>query len=168
MSDLLDRVIVGNVVFYPALKEFLKKSYYYMSYDPTEEVIKFSANHGGGGQDLFEVRNVSYENAQKLAEELGLNSSMSGRTTSWAKWNPVYKLWHDGSEDAEKIRIEMLRLGMSFNLVQGGHRTDLNGQSHWAWCSNCTYTPPMWSPERVIEIIQHEADLYKKQLSTTP
>ena len=169
MADLLSRVIIGNMVIHAStLRKFFKKSHYYMSYKPEKMLISFHANDGDGGLTLFEIRSASYESAVKLAQELGLSSNME-MPTLWTKWNPIYSLWHDGSNDAEKLRVEMLRLGMPFHLFKNSQRTDTNGVAYWGWSPGETvYTPPSFNTESVLKIIHEEAERYKELLASTP
>lgn len=169
MSSDLDRIIVGNCVIYPALREVLKKSYYYMSYSPEKELITFSENDGGGGRILLELRNASYVCAQQLAKELGLKSDYSGKLPFWHKWNPHYSLWHDGSEGAENIRIEMLKLGLPFKLYNSPHGRDSHGNIYWGWSNgNHLYTPTCWTPEDIIKLLREDAERYRENLASIP
>ena len=169
MSDSLARVIVGNIAINPSVvREFLKKSHYFMTYKPETETIVLTANHGNGGVDLLSVRNASYENAVKLAEGLGLLSD--GRTTPlmWSKWNPIYRLSYDGSEDAERLRMEMLRLELPVIVRAGGYYS-VRGEKSWAWENGCyIYMPPMWTVDMVIDEIRKDAARYKEQLASKP
>lgn len=162
MKDFQNGVLIGNVVIHPSvLREFLKKSFYFGSYNPEKETLTLSANHGNGGEVLFELRNVSYESAKKLMEGLGLKKDGIS-PISWSKWNPVVRLANDGSEDAIKLRREMLELGVPF--------TEHECKSgEWAWFSHPDkYAPPLWTAEAVLEKIRLTAELYKEDLSTTP
>ena len=140
-----------------------------MSYKPETETITLSANDGSGGRDLLLIRNSSYENAVKLAEGLGLQSDTKSTPLSWYKWNPIYRLWHDGSEDAEKLRMEMLSLGLPFHL-SGFYTNTYNKESRrtWAWCDSGICAPPMWSVNSVLKEIREAAKRYEKQLTTKP
>ena len=162
MADLLVRVIVGNIVFHPeVLRDFLKKSHYFMLYKAETETIIFKANDDSGGREIFSIRNASYENAAKLAVGLGLTGDGVRPYLCWTKWNPSYKLDHDGSEDAEKLRMEMLSLGMPFKL----HKTS----KEWSWNNGRgVYQSPMWTVGKVLVEIRKEAELYKKQLDSKP
>ena len=165
MSDLTSRIIVGNIVIYPVLRQFLIKSHYFMSYDPETEKITFRANHNRGGEDLFQIRNASYENAVKLANELGLKS-IEEKELNWSKWNPIYDLYYDKSEDSEKIRTEMLKLGLPFRVLMPRY---VNGENTWAWSTGgYIYSPPMWTVDQVLDQIRKESEMYKEQLGTTP
>src|SRR3989344_7091574 len=171
MSDSLARVIVGNIAINPSVvREFLKKSHYFMTYKPETETIVLTANHGNGRVDLLSVRNASYENAVKLAEGFGLLSD--GRTTPlmWSKWNPIYRLSYDGSEDAERLRMEMLRLELPLIVDRGGYyNADAPEKKSWAWQdSRCVYLPPMWTVDMVIDEIRKDAARYKEQLASKP
>jgi len=161
--DPLARVIVGNVVIYPAtLRQFLKKSHYFMTYHPDTERITFEANHWYGGVILFEIRNASHENAQKLATELGLASD-SPKSCHWGKYNPVLNLQHNGSPEAEQLRVEMLRLSVPFVVVKTDGTEPFaltNGQG--------MHKSPMWNVESMLKIIRDTAERHKDQLATTP
>ncbi len=152
----LDCVIVGNVVIHPALAEFLKRSHYFMSYEPDKETITLSVNDGDGGKNLIEIRNASHENALKLAKELGLKTRNldQDHACSWSKYYEVLHLYHDGSDDAEWLRVEIFKLGIpcrvrknailkSWDLVMGQY----------------SYKPPMWTVQKTLEQIK----LYNKE-----
>lgn len=171
MSGVLARVIVGNVIINPkVLIKFLKKSHYFMEYKPEEMLIRFRANDGDGGEILFEIGNASHENAVKLAEGLGLKSEMKESVaTLWAKWNPIYKLWSDGSGDSEALRVEILKSGIPCHFHNSHYGVDSRGNKSWAFqTSGCIYRPPMWKADGIIKIIREDAERYKDQLSTMP
>jgi hypothetical protein len=132
-----------------------------MSYEAEKETITFSINDDNGGRDLFYIRNASYESAVKLAEGLGLDDDGIRQPICWSKWNPVYKLDYDKSEDAEKLRIEIVSLGLPLRIQKIS--------SGWAWYNNgCVYRPPTWTVDKVLKEIRKEAKLYQKQLATKP
>ena len=168
VSDL-NRVIVGNVIINPGiLRQFLKKSHYFMTYKPEDETIRLSVNDGSGGRDIMFIHNTSYENAAKLAEGLGLKGDGS-TSLMWSKWNPIYSLHDDGSAEAERLRIEMLKLGLPFRL-HGAHIKTYNEEPMrtWAWCDQGLHSPPMWKVEVILDKIREAAQRYKEQLETTP
>jgi len=150
MPSKLDLVIVGNVVIYPALAKFLKRSHYYMKYDQETERITLSVNDGDGGRCLLEVRNASHENAIKLAKELGLKSSDRDpeHACFWHKYSEVLHLYHDRSEDAEWLRIEIFKLGIPCRVRE-------IAKSPWALhMGQGSYKPPMWTAAKVVEEIR--------------
>lgn len=164
MDNSLDKVIVGNLAISPAtLRRYLKKSHYWLVYRPDTETITLTANHNLGGEQLLEIRNASYENAERLARELGLAADgAGGQPCLWSKWNPVVELDHDGSEDAEALRLEMLRLGLP-------HVVRRRQQGDWAWIDSCgSHSPSMWTREMVLKLIREAAERYKTQLETLP
>lgn len=169
MGNLLNRVIVGNLVINPRiLREFLKKSHYFLSYKAEMETIEFQVNDGDGGMTIMEIRNSSYENAVKLAEGLGLSSidKADKLPTFWSKYNPIFFLYNDGSEDAERLRMEMLRLGLPFR-DRGSYYE--GGRQCWAWSTGGhIYIPSMWTVDKVLEEIRDCAEKSKDRLNTTP
>jgi len=163
MGNSLDKIIVGNLAISAAnLRRYLKKSHYWLAYHPETETIAFTANHNGGGEQLLEIRNASYENAERLARELGLTADHEGaQPCLWTKWNPVVELAHDGSDDAEALRLEMLRLGLPHTVRRSGRQ--------WAWIDSAgAHAPTMWTKEMVLQRIRETAERYKKQLETIP
>jgi len=152
----LDCVIVGNVVIHPALAEYLKRSHYYMKYDQEKETITLSVNDGGGGVDLIEVRNASHENALKLARELDLRSSDKDidRACFWSKYHPVLHFYHDCSDDAEWLRVEIFKLGIPCRVRKNAvlKSWDLNMGQY-------SYKPPMWTVQKTLEQVK----LYNKE-----
>ena len=161
MSDFRNEVLVGNVVLYPEIiRQFLIKSHYFLTYDPKENKLTLNANHGGGGLVLFEIRNIPYESAAKLAEGLGLIGDGES-PLEWSKWNPILSLHHDCSEDAETLRMEMLRLGIPHITYNASTVLSLEDGQY-------TYNSPDWTIPQMLEIIQKTAERCKEQLATTP
>lgn len=110
------KVIAGNFCFYPeTLLRFLRKSCYIATYDERREVFVLDANHNDGGARLLEIRDIDYAGASRIAKELGLKQEDPSR---WAKRLPVLHLDHDGSEEAEKLRLEMLRLDVPHTVYK--------------------------------------------------
>ncbi len=147
----LDRIIVGNVVIYPALAEFLKRSHYFMKYDPEKEMITLSVNDGDGGKDLIEIRNASHENALKLAKELGWKTRNTDKdyACSWSKYYEVLHLYHNGSEEAEWLRVEIFKLGIPCRV------REMVTEKPWALhMGQGSYKPPMWTAKKVLEEIR--------------
>lgn len=156
MSNL-DRVIVGNVVIYPALAEFLKRSHYFMKYDPDKETITLSVNDGDGGRDLIQIRHASYENAVKFASNLGLKSP--GPSCFWSKYCEVLHLYHNGSEEAEWLRIEIFKLGIPCRVRK------MVTEKPWALhMGQGSYKPPMWTAAKVVEEIKRWNKDYQPSL----
>ena len=161
MTDFRNRVLVGNIVIFPnVVRECLAKSYYFLIYVLEEESLTLSVNDGSGGKVLFEIRNVPYESAVKLAEGLGLKGD-GASPLSWGKWNPTLRLYHDGSEKAELLRTEMLKLGIPHRIFWGSYPLALtSGQGKMS--------SPAWTPEQMMEEIRNVAKRYKELLETTP
>jgi len=161
VSDFTDKVIVGNIMLNPHLiKKFLKKSHYYMVYEPKSEKIAFSANDGNGGDTLLEIRNASYENAVKLARELGLKSDRD-TPLYWSKWNPRLYLYHNGTKDAEAVRVELLKSGIPFDVYSGAKTL---GLSDYRMITNV----PPFELDYLIKEIKDTAKRYKKELKSLP
>ena len=166
MSDFRSKVVVGNLVINPAiLRKYLLKSHYFLVYKPETETMTLNANHNSGGEVLFEIRNVSYENTVKFAEGLGLggDGDYGENPVIWSKWNPILELNHDGSEDAESLKMEMLRLGIPHIVHPKARVLGLitnNGQHR--------HEPPLWTIAKLLQIIRETAERYKENLSTTP
>src|SRR3989344_576440 len=156
-------VIVGNIRFNPhALRQFLKKSHYWLTYKPVEEIFTLEVNDGWGGMKLFEVKNASHEKAEKFAILLGL-APEEREDNLWSKFNPTVYLNNDGSEDAEKIRMELLKLGIPFR------ETCLKSSQGWRFQSQMyEYAGPSYTSDDVIDIIRGIAERDKKELETLP
>ena len=164
MTDFQDKVIAGNVVLYPkVLREFLTKSRYFLRYEPEEEELILMADHDQASRVLFVMRNVSYETAVKIAVDLGLTAKENryNTPTIWTKWNPILRLCHDGSEDAEILRLEMLKLGIP-------HIVRRNEEVLCLINDRGAHRSPAWTAEKMLEIARETAETYKEQLSTTP
>mgnify|MGYP001588210629 CR=1 FL=1 len=160
MSNL-SNVIVGNVVIHPALVEFLKRSHYFMKYDQDKETITLSVNDGDGGKTLIEIRNASHENAVKLAEKLDLKSSdrYLDHACFWSKYYEVLHLYHNGSEEAEWLRIEIFKLGIPCRVRK------MVTEKPWALhMGQGSYKPPMWTATKVVEEIKRWNKDYQPSL----
>ena len=124
-----------------------------MKYDMEKETITFSVNDGEGGLNLIEIRNASHENAVKLAKELGLKTSNTDQehACSWGKYYEVLRLYHDGSTEAEWLRIEIFKLGIPCRVREIAKIA----KESWAlsMCQGC-YKPPMWTAAKVLEEIK--------------
>ena len=150
--------VVGNFTIEPAmLRGMLKKSCYFLDYDRNKRKIVFWFNDGGGGKVIFEIEHSSYENAKKIAEGLGLAETQN---CHWSVWNPKLALYHDGSDNAEMLRLEMLRLGVPHSTIKSD--TLALGDSP------VRYTAPAWTAEQMLAIIRDVAQRYEKQLAATP
>lgn len=163
MSDFRKKVLIGNIVLCPdIIKQYLIKSHYFLVYNSQGEKLTLNANHGRGGEVLFEIRNVSYESACKLAEGLGLKCDSSNELSCvWSKWNPILILSHDGSADAETLRMELLKLGIPHIIYSRSETLALsNGQG--------IHKSPAWTVQQMLEIIQEVATRCEEQLSTKP
>lgn len=160
MKEFENRVIIGDIILFPKIiREFLVKSHYFLTYDPGTENLKLNVNHGSGGQVLFEIRRISYESVTKLAKDLGLKGE-SEAPLIWEKWNPILCLHHDGSKEAEMLRVEMLKLGVPHTV----HQCEVFGLTD----GQCLYESPMWSVKKILQIIRKVAKRYKESLTTKP
>ncbi len=160
MEDSRSWIILGNArVRACTLRRYLKKSEYYLRYDFKTACVALWANHGHGGEVIFEADNVPLETAQRFAKELGLEEGAAG---SWHKWNPVVRLGLDASADALEIRRTVLEFGIP--LIE---YAKLSGT--WEFSDGQhTYQPPMWTKDKVLGIIRDMASRYHELLSTIP
>lgn len=155
--DFKGKVLIGNIVLYPAIiREFLKKSHYYLTYEPEYERLTLNANHGFGGRRLFEIRNASYESAAKLADQLGLAGDGEYPTT-WTKWNPIFHLHHDGSDRAKQLHSIMNDLGLPHTIHDSATLRLMFG--------NFRYEGDF---EAMVEVIREQAVLHAEALASTP
>ena|SRR5258708_6199638 len=155
-----DKVLIGNVVIYAKqLRDCLKKSHYWLVYH--DETITLMSNHGGGGEQVLEIRNASYESAVKLADQLGLKQSGSLQNpTEWSKWNPFIGLVHDGSADADKLLLELAKRHIPYRVVTGNKLTLIdNGRYE---------REGGWTQEKMLEMVRETATRYREQLKTSP
>lgn len=164
MNHFQNRVIVGSTVLYPkVLRQFFRKSRYYLRYESEEGELILIADHDQVNRILFEMKDVSYESAVKVAADLGLTAkeNKDNTPTVWTKWNPILQLWHDGSEDAEILRVEMLKLGIPHNIRRNEEKLCIINDRG-------AYKSPIWTADKLLEIIRETAERYKEELSTTP
>lgn len=161
MGKLDDKVLVGNVVMYPGtILQCLVKSHYWLTYNPEAEKITLNVNDGSGGQVLFEIRNAPHESAAKLAEGLRLVGE-GPEPLVWNKWNPSVHLYYDGSQDAETLRLELLKVGMPHTVSRDSQFLGL------AMCSTL-YRLSDHTVRQILGMIREMAERYKEQLSTKP
>ena len=126
MAHYSTQVKIGNVVINPgALRRFLKKSNYWLDYDPDKETITLNVNHRVGGEVLLEIRNAPHESAVKLAHLLHFKGDKDALLWSGPYYN-ILSLSHDGSAEAEMLRMEMLRLNVVFVLVKQASELELS------------------------------------------
>lgn len=158
------QVLVGNILINPeVLRSVLKKTHYYARYEQDKDLLIFAVTDDGGGEMVFQIRNISYESARKLAEGLGLRATVNQEEECcWAKWNPVYKLFHDGSLEAEEIRMEALRLELPLRVKK------IAPDKAWLFYDEVSQYSGTRAKDRVIEILREQAERYAGNLSTTP
>lgn len=158
-SERKKLVLVGNVLVDPEiLRKCLKKTCYFLNYDPEKELIDFWMNDGSGKETIFEIRNASLENAQKLAEGLGLESDGDGEdATMWSKFNPKAILHDDGSPEAEVLRVMLLEANFPFRTIDSKKLA-------------VTFHPGIyeWPFEQLKKVVQEQIDNNKKDLEATP
>lgn len=155
------KLLIGNIVVYPeVIKNFLKKSHYWITFNEEKNTMELWANHLRGGELLLSINNCSYTQVKEFAELLGFKKDSGD---SWSKWNPIYKLDDNGSEDAEKIKICAFKLGIPLVVYE------ISKKEKWAFYrDNYVQRPPDWPVEKIIEELKEWAILYKESLSTIP
>lgn len=170
MNDWKNGVLIGNLAISPhVLRQFLKKSCYFMTYDPDKETILFCANDGGGGQNILEIHNASHENAVKLAVGLGLEDNRDNHKLDevchWSKWNPKLELGYDDSPEAEELKIEILRFGIPHRIIKSKETYFLiyhiSGVSY-------RMESPSYSKQQMVSKIREVAIDNSTTLSSTP
>ncbi|MEK7114997.1 MAG: hypothetical protein AAB847_01410 [Patescibacteria group bacterium] len=169
MKNWKDSVVVGNFAIDPnVLRIFLRKSHYYMSYDPEKEIIFFSVNDGSGGKNIFEIRNASHENAVKLANGLGLNDNHDGKPPEevlhWSKWNPNLLLYSNGGPEAKELKEEMLRLEIPHRIL----RSDIYALTYHIGGVSYMLKPPHHSKQEMLNKIREIAEKNSEILASTP
>ena len=152
-------IIVGNVKINTSnLKNVLKKFHYWLHYDTETNMAKLSVNDGRGGKKLIILKDVDYVIVKKFAEGLGLkDDDNSPIPTFWNKWNPILNLHYDGSEEAEKLRLKMLKLGMPCRVIENSKTLGISDSGFFYDDSH-----------DLRRLIEERVTLYKKQLSTVP
>jgi hypothetical protein len=158
----LDKIIVGNVAIQARnLRQFLKKSHYWLTYHDDREAAELWANHNAGGEMLMELRNCSYESAARLATELGLEADASReQPLEWSKWNPLVTVHHDGSDAAISLHRMAATLGLPVRTVEA--------RECGLTCGNGLYSLGMFSLEKLLDLLHEWADQYRKQLDSEP
>ena len=159
MSKLSDVIVGGPVIFNPAfLGEVLKGSCFYMSYNSKELSAELFHNTGQtGGRIMMIIKNMSHESAVKLAKGMGLKPDREGGDCCfWSRSVPIIHLYHDGSEDAEKIRLEACRLNIECITVK------INKRPWYLINGMYRYDPTTWPADKLIIEMKHWAkDLWK-------
>lgn len=171
MSNLHKVIVGGPTVFNPTvLGSVLNGSCFYMTYKCEDQSARLFHNNGeSGGQDVLVIKNVSHENIAKLAEGMGLKPDREGNFCCfWSRSVPIIHLYHDGSEDAEKIRLEACRLNMECRVVS------INRGPWYLSSGMHSYSPdsPFWSADNVIKEMRNWAKTwnlksYLKESSAT-
>ena len=160
--DPFNDVFSGRAIVRPAsLRAYLKKSHYFARYDAETMTFDLSGNHGGGGETLLRLENIPYESAVKLAEGLGLEGR-GDRPVEWGKWNPVYRLNHDGSEAANRVLIEVMKAGIPLEIRRGCATREFFAEPYRYSLKDDR------DLEHVLDRVRVDADRYAKLLATTP
>jgi len=160
------KMILHNVAIDIAvLRQFLIKSHYFMSYDPVKETVKLSVNDGGGGEGILEIRDASWEAAQRLAELLGLKPTDDmPNPTSWSRYIPTLKICHDGSPLADMVEQKLYRSKIPFKVVRNCPEFEFG--------SDGRYTIAAYGleglKEEVLRQIAEIEERYKNVLDTKP
>ncbi|HBX58314.1 MAG: hypothetical protein UW46_C0017G0005 [Candidatus Yanofskybacteria bacterium GW2011_GWF1_44_227] len=160
------KMILHNVAIDIAvLRQFLIKSHYFMSYDPVKETVKLSVNDGGGGESILEIRDASWEAAQRLAELLDLKPTDDmPNPTSWSRYIPTLKICHDGSPLADMIEQKLYRSKIPFKVVRNCPEFEFRSDARYTMSS---YDRKGLEKEALRQIEEIERD-YKEILSTKP
>ncbi|MBI4160557.1 MAG: hypothetical protein HY506_01470 [Candidatus Yanofskybacteria bacterium] len=163
MYDPQRATVVGNIIINgPELRNFLKKSHYFLTWDRNTHTITLEANHFYGGVVLFKIKDASHAEAKNLAAELGLEGA-GDDASIWCKWNPIFCLEHNGSAEAEELRVEMLKLGIPC-IVR-----EVRPDSTYALRSNQSlFRSDMWSQLGLLLMIREAAARYRGNLKTIP
>lgn len=158
--ETLTSSTIGNLTIEPSiLRHFLKKSTYFLNYDPKERTITFWANDGHGGQTIFEIQEASHESAEKIAKALGMKMDGSGQV-SWSISNPHFTLNHDGSDDAEALRIELLRLDIPHEVFHSETLALNDG------CTGIYMRSAGWTQPQMLDLIRKCAERWKTFCAT--
>ena len=157
------KVMVGNVSIYPdVLRRMLKKSTYYLTYCEKTDEARFSTDGSDG--DIFVLKNIPYESAKRLAEELGLSilgGNEIGSPHHWMKHIPSVTLRHDGSVDADALLLEIVKLGLPYKL-------ELDSTEIALIDCGTLYRSGGWTHEKMLEKVRKLATQYRAQLDTAP
>ena len=98
--------------------------------------------------------------SRNSAEGLGLRADGGYRNpTVWSKWNPVLRLDHDGSSEAELLRLELLRLGVPHRVNRYASQYGLSNNNH-------LMAPPMFDDQAILVEIREIAVRYQEQLDS--
>lgn len=117
-----NEIFVGNFTGQPALlKDYLKGFDYLMTYTG-ERCLVFAVIHPHAQGDpitLFELQLVPYETAEKFAKLFGLVPRHIGQEIpyQWKSKIPTILLWHDESEDADRIVLELVKLDLPYFII---------------------------------------------------
>jgi len=157
-ADISQVVVGGIVIFNPnVLGEILSDSCFFMRYKVEDRSLEFFHNNGDGGRTIFVIEGISHESAAKLARGAGLKAGDKENDELdcfWEKSMPIIHLYHDGSEDAEKIRLEACRLNLKCRVKKISHEPWFltNGQFIYSSKSN------LWSVNSIITEMQGWAE----------
>lgn len=159
----IDRIILGNLVLDGiAIRPFLKKGNYFVTYDPESETMQFGVNPFRGGVEVFlENRQVSYESAAKFAGQLGLKGEGGINPLSWRCWSPYVVVRDDGSEAAETLVTEVQKLRIPFSTEKWKALELQTGTGRYT-------VEGGWPLEKMLGIVREMAKRYQEQLAATP
>ena len=115
MDNISSVVLSGTIIISPhVLGGILGESCFYIFYDPKDFSAEFCHNDNSGGKTIMRIQNVSHETIQKLAIGMGVKPDYKGdHCRSWSKTAFIIDLYHDRSEEAESIKIEAFKLGIT-------------------------------------------------------
>ena len=165
MSDFVDTLVSGDFTAYGRIisKYLVRAGNLFLNYDPKTATMKLWANDGGGGETIFEVRNISYASVAQFAKDLDFKSDTDGSDpTGWNRCYPLPRLHHDGSEEAERLRMEFLRLEIPVKIVRDSKTCVLDKP-----VSGMVYRHElgiMWSVENLLGVVREIADQWKDVL----
>lgn len=146
----VDTVIANGVVIHAsALKNFLKKSHYYLSYDVEKKQARFGGNHDNGGKTLITFERIGHESVEKLAHLLGMKESGH---MSWSKFNSVVELLHNNTEEADRVLLALVKLDVAYVVKYR------DNEEFSISVNSSRYLSSLYSVEKMVEIIENLAE----------
>lgn len=117
-----NEILVGNFLGHPGLLKLYLKGYDYLLTYTGERDLVFQVIHPHAQGDpirLFELQRVPYETAQKFAQLLDFVPRYPDQEFpyQWKSRISTIHVWHDESEDADQIILELVKLDLPYFII---------------------------------------------------
>lgn len=113
------RILKGDFTVFPELlSDYLKRFEYEMVLGQNDTLTFSVVRPGEYPTTLLTLEKVPQETAEKFATLMGLvfkyPPEPDNYTPHWKSPIPVVQLWHNGTEDADRILLELVKLDLPY------------------------------------------------------